>query len=375
MTRRSARRARRRTIATSMPAAAICSAIRCRVPGRRDAGVGDEQHPAGAERREVVADLGGRAGAELERGRGVGEDRLAHRTTYASRPAPRPATSRRSVVVEHGDRHPGDRVGGAVAPRRAGLAVLDHGRVEDQRAPSGSPRAARRCGAARSARRGPRATRPTVQSTPALLAHLADQRLPACSPWSTPPPGSVHQPGWGRARSSGSAAPDGLPPDQGVRRRRRCCRNGRWSASASSTIGTTGHRCRRAPRPPAATRPRWSSRRPRGPAAPGASTGTQPSYTIRSAWASTRRPSRQTPGQVRGVDAARSHPPGRPARSPRGPRGSPRRAGPPRGRGRRRAASRAPPGEPGASRLSRMRSSRRMTAYAATRCRCGSPLG
>ncbi len=76
----------------------------------------------------------------------------------------------------------------------------------------------------------------------------------------------------------------------------RCIRNGVWSASASSTIGTTGTLplstsatdCQAA----STVDPSTSSTR-----GSGESTGTHPSYTIRSACASTRLPSRQTPGR------------------------------------------------------------------------------
>ena len=129
----------------------------------------------------------------------------------------------------------------------------------------------------------------------ALLAHLADHRRRGDSPWSMPPPGSVHEPGCAprpEIRVSSTASSRRISAYAATR----CIRNGRWSASASSTIGATGtvavqHGGDRLParldrRPVDLEHPRL--RRVHG---------THPSYTIRSACASTRRPSRQTPGR------------------------------------------------------------------------------
>src|SRR3546814_6723531 len=50
----------------------------CRVAGRGNAGVGHQQHAAGAELAQVVSDLCRCAGAELEPRSTVGEDGLGH---------------------------------------------------------------------------------------------------------------------------------------------------------------------------------------------------------------------------------------------------------------------------------------------------------
>ena len=80
---------------------------------------------------------------------------------------------------------------------------------------------------------------PTVGDQAGLLAHLACDRRGRSSPWSTPPPGSVHAPGAGPGRVPGEQ--DGVVAhDQGVRRQPLDARPVDGRASASRTIGTVG---------------------------------------------------------------------------------------------------------------------------------------
>ena len=155
-----------------------------RVAGRRDAGVGHHQHPADAVRREVVADLVGGAGAELELRGAVGEDALGVRGqvhqsgTFISVRAWRAADSRSRPRASSRSTHAAWSVEPSTSTTR-GAASRDSGRqrrpedqvdavvVLDQPVGPGT-------GEVRAVHVGERAGH-DVQ--PGLLVDLADQRL------------------------------------------------------------------------------------------------------------------------------------------------------------------------------------------------------
>ena len=279
-------------------------------------------------------------------------------TGQASVPAPATGAQATASVVPSTSSHPR-------------LDVVGHGRARRSGARRGSPRRAR------TARVPPRCTSCTSSSSPTAHGTPHSSRTSRArpargdSPWSMPPPGSVHCPVWkprGEIRVSSTCSSRRTSAYAATR----CTRAGRWSASASTTSGTTGTA---------------AVEDVRATGTHAASDGGAVDLDARAAPARPPAPTRRTrsAGRGRRRGARRARPPAggrsrrgrsprprRPARSPRAPRARPRRAGSRRGRGRRRAGSRARSAEMlGDSRLSRMRSSRRITAYAATRCRFG----
>ena len=204
------------------------------------------------------------------------------------------------------------------------------------------------------------AASPTSQARPHSSSTSRASAADGCSPWSTPPPGSVHRPGCAaRARQPGQqdvASPRSTTAYAATR----CSRNGQVVDER------VGHQ-RRPPGPPRTRRRRAAARRPRlvdpststtrGVGASGAHPAVVDDADRVGVDQQCRRATHGAGGRCR---RGRSRRPSRRARSPRGSRGPPRPGGPRRGRRRRRAGSTARCARPaGASRLSRTSTARR----------------
>ena len=218
-----------------MPARPICSAIRAGCPVAATPGSVTTQHPARVVRREVVADLVGGAGAELQRGRAVGEDGLVCRRPAASCtpvravgdvvrwPRRRSRACRAAVsvsVARLGERHPRGQVGRAADVDDVRLDVADsrqHLGLEDQPdavvvldQPSG--RAPVKCVEWTSTIRPGSACSPVSS----WISRRSASR--GCSPWSTA--AARQRPAVERRCAGRCRAQQDLvaPADQGVRR-------------------------------------------------------------------------------------------------------------------------------------------------------------
>ena len=262
-----------------------------RWPPRR---VGDEQHPAGVELPEVVADLGRGAGAELQRGCAVREDCLGHGTNL-------PSGHRASAWRDHvedvgtaprsmsGDRHPGDRVGGAADLEDPGLARRRTVAAKTRCTPWKSSR--RPDGAVPSKWRGAdveQLTRPCSRGRDSSWTSRTSAAR-GSSPWSMPPPGSVQEPGWGPRSELRVSSTSGRRRDETrAYAATRCSWKGWCSRERLGGPGRPPGPSRRARRPAGARPPPPWSRRPRRRAAP----GSRPA------------PSRRRRSAARGVGAA-----------------------------------------------------------------------
>ena len=270
----------RSKMTVSMPCCQICSAIRVGWPVASTPGVGDEQHPAGAERRQVVAHLGGRAGAELERRGGVGEDGLAHageptRRGAAQRGADHGLRTAASARAPEARPSAGTQAAASVVPSTSTTrgSLVGHLGVEDDLEGVEVLAAARTAPCPRSAWSVTSRTSPG-RARPARSPRAPRGPRPArgSSPWSMPPPGSVHSPGCGpRARVAGQQHLVAVAPSRtaSAYAATRCSWNGRCSASTSVTRPTTGTDAVEDRRRAASRRPPSSSRRPRRRAARG----------------------------------------------------------------------------------------------------------